>query len=93
MRRLGGRRRQIGSIADEWYGRLPPPPSAFKRTQVKSKSMEAGCPAREGPLCRGRGEATWDCVGIVEPSRTATVDRTIILPSPGFEAPARFVGK
>ena len=49
--------------------------------------------AREKPMCRGRGEAARDGVGLVEPSRTATIDRTITLPSPGFESPVRFVGK
>jgi hypothetical protein len=29
---MGGRRRQIASTAEEWYGRLPPPPSVLKKT-------------------------------------------------------------
>ena len=59
------------------------------------------CPARKGLLCCGRGEAVGDNVFTEEPFRTAAVDRAVpgfpvpyeILPSPGFEAPARFVGK
>ncbi len=60
---------------------------------VQARSKEAGCPDREGPLSRDRGEAAGDCVGTREPFCTAAVDRTIALPSPGFEAPARFVEK
>ena len=60
---------------------------------VQARSREAGRPAREGPLYRGRGEAAGDYGGTVEHVRTATVDRTIILPSPGLEAPARFFEK
>ena len=58
--------------------------------------------ARRGPRYRGRGEAAWVCFFTAEPFRTATVDRRGgpvltapygILPSPVFQAPARFVGK
>ena len=61
------------------------------------------CPARSSQRCRGRGEAAGDCVFTVEIFRTAAIDRTdvralaapgrIVLPSPGFEAPVRIVGK
>ena len=60
-----------------------------KNAQARSK--EAGCPARKGPLCRGRCEVAENYVGKVEPFRTATMDRTIALSLPGFEA--RLVGK
>ena len=73
----------------------------YEDTNPKRPSEEqgGGCLARKGPLSRGRGEAAWDCVFTAEPFRTATVDRSVpglpvtygILPSPGFEAPARFV--
>jgi len=80
------------------------PPSVFTRTptlHVQARSREACCPARRGPRSRGRGEAAGDCVFTAEPLRTAVVDRAVsgfpapygILPSPVFEAPARFVGK
>ena len=60
------------------------------------------CLAKRGPRCRGRGEAAGDCVFTSEPFRTAAVDRRDgpvltalygIVPSPVFEAPARYVGK
>ncbi len=60
-----------------------------------------GCLVRRGTRCRGRGEVVGDCVFTAEPLRTAAVDRAVpglpvphgILPSPVFEAHARFVGK
>ena len=36
-----------------------------------------GCLTRQGPRCRGRGEAAGDCVFAAEPLRTPTVDRTV----------------
>ncbi len=58
------------------------------------------CPARKGLRCCGRGETARDSVFTEEPFRTATIEKAVpgfpvpyaILPSPGFEAPARFVG-
>ena len=44
---------------------------------VQTRSKEAGCLAREGPLRRGRGEAAGDCADAVEPSRQAAEDRTV----------------
>jgi hypothetical protein len=60
-----------------------------------------GCLARKGPQYRGRGETAGDCVFTAKTFRTAAVDRAVpdlpvpygILPSPVFEAHARFVGK
>ncbi len=86
------------------YDRGPPPPSAFTWTptpHVQARSGEAGCPARRGPWCRGRGEAAGDSVFTAELFRTAAVDRAVpgspvpfeILPLPGFEALARLGGK
>jgi hypothetical protein len=55
---------------EEAYGSRPPPPQVFVRHRPLTSRRGAGrrCPAREGPPCRGRGEATWDCAGTVEPS-------------------------
>jgi len=94
------------SIADERYGRLPPPPSVFKRTSNPTRPSEE----QGGGLPRKKGTAaSWPrrcrrgllCVVTTEPLRTAAVDRAVpdfpepygILPSPVFEAPARFVEK
>jgi hypothetical protein len=61
-----------------------------------------GCYAREGPRCRGRGEAAGDCVFTAEPFRKAAVDRAVpgfpvpsygVLLSPVLEAPARIIVK
>ena len=41
-----------------------------------------GCLAKQGPRCRGRGEAAGDYVFTAEPCRTAAVDRTVARPLP-----------
>ena len=65
------------------------------------RNREAGCLARRGLRCGGRGEAAGVNVYTGVPFRTAAIDQAVpgfpvpyeILPSPGFEAPVRFVGK
>ena len=68
-----GWRRQIACVAKEAYGSMPPPPTP-KRT---SEEQGGGCLIKQGPRCRGRGEAARDCVFTAEPSRTVAVDRTV----------------
>ena len=76
-------------------------PRKHQTLRVQARSKEAGCPARKGLRCCGRGEAVGDNVFTGEPFRTAAVDRAVpgfpvpygILPSPVLEAPARFAGK
>jgi len=76
---------------------------AQENTKPYTSRRGAGrrCPARKGLRCCGRGEADGDSVFTAEPFRTTGADRAVpgfpvlyeILPSRGFEAPARFVGK
>ena len=66
-------RRQIAYDAKEAYGSLPPPLTPKR----PGEEQGGGCLTRQGPRCRGRGEAAGDCVFTAEPCRTAAIDRTV----------------